>query len=344
MSEKKLFKTIVLSIALVVGLLIIWKTIDILLISFAGILLAILLNAMGRGAQKITHLPYPLALITSLFCILGLLTLTFWLYSPLIADQSARLIHQLPQAISRLLDDITRRLGIEALSSEVLLHEFTLNSDKFFSGLVTVFSSTIGSLLSFLIFLIIGLYLALNPSRYINWILFFIPPKKQEHVWHMIEKIGKSLRWWLLGKILAMCVTGLLTFIGLRFLDVSLALILGILAALLAFIPYVGAIIAAIPAILIAFAQSPVSALSVTCLYLIIHLIEGYGISPYIEQRTVSIPPALTIMGQVLLLVLVGPLGLSLATPLIVVCIALVIIIQSPSKLGDQMVLKNHLK
>ncbi len=147
-----------------------------------------------------------------------------------------------------------------------------------------------------------------------------------------------SLRWWILGKLLSMTVVGTMTFVGLLLLNVNLAFILGIISALFTFIPYVGAILSAIPAILIAYTQHPILALYVAILYLVVHLIEGYMITPNIEQRTVSIPPALTILAQVLLLTLTGVIGFALATPLVVFTIA---VIQHATKAEKSLLTKN---
>jgi predicted PurR-regulated permease PerM len=329
--ERKYVKAIGFAAALAILILIVWYAINVFLLAFAAILLAILLNAVGQGAKKILRLPYPLSLLIALIFILGILILIFWLYSPVIADQSQLLIKQLPEAAANLRSDLTPFFGPEFLSEEKLKKEFSLSNQKLYSQLLTVFSTTVGSVAGFIIFLIVGLYLAFDPSRYMRWILLLIPPDKQKRIQEILEKIGHSLRWWLLGKLLSMVEVGILTFVGLTLLGVSLALVLGFLAALLTFIPYVGALLAAIPAILIAFTQSPLQALYVIILYVGIHLIDGYLITPFIEQRTVSIPPALTIMAQVLLVVLIGGIGLALATPIVVVAVAFVHLLHKDS-------------
>lgn len=322
--DSKIVKTVALSLGLIIFVLIVKYTINVFLLAFASILFGMLLNSLGNATRSITRLPYSISLTLAVVCIIGVLTLTFWLYSPLIAEQINLLMDQLPEAITNLRKFLSPYLGSDFLSTNKLLQELSLSNEKVLNNLVAVFSFTIGSIVSFFIFLIVGFYLAWSPRRYVTWILYFFSPKKRAHIGEIMERIGWSLRWWLMGKFLSMAVIGVLAFIGLWSLNVSLAFILGLLAALLAFIPYVGAILAAVPAILIAFAQSPLQALYVTILYVVIHIIEGYLITPYIEQKTVSIPPALTIIAQMLLLTLIGAVGLALATPLTVVTIALV--------------------
>jgi predicted PurR-regulated permease PerM len=320
--EGKYEKIVGFTIALLIVIALVAYANSVFLLAFASVLLAILLSAIGRGTKKITHLPYPIALLVAVIIILGILALIFWLYSPLISDQFSLLTNQLPQAIESLQKALGPVWG-EFLSSKNLLHELSLSNQKLFSQIVNIFSTTIGSIAGFIVFLIVGLYLAIDPPRYVKWVLQLVPYRRQYAVKEIFNEIGTSLKWWILGKLLSMILVGVLTLVGLSLLHVSLAVILAFIAGILTFIPYVGAILASIPAILVAFAQSPLKAVWVGLLYLGIHMVDGYLITPSIEQRTVSIPPALTILAQLLLVVLVGGLGLALATPLAVVAIAL---------------------
>ena len=323
------YREVLFAFALVVISLVVWYAIDVFFLAFATVLLAILLHAIGKGAKKVIRLPYPLSLIIGLLFVAGIFVLIFWLYSPLIVEQVELLAKELPDAAVSLRDTVAPYMSDQLFSGETLQKEFSLTNQKIFSQVVTIFSTTVGTIVSFVIFLIVGFYLAMMPEKYLKGVLFALPENNKEKIWAMIERIGHSLRFWLLGKVLSMVAIGVLTFFGLWFLDVSLALVLGLLAGLLTFIPYVGPILAAIPAILIAFAGSPLLALYVIILYIGVHIAEGYLITPFIEQKTVSIPPALTIMSQILLFVLVGGLGLALASPLVVVIMSLFVSFKS---------------
>ncbi len=112
-----------------------------------------------------------------------------------------------------------------------------------------------------------------------------------------------------------MLVVGLVTGGSLALLGVSLPFILGIIAALLNFVPYVGAIGGAVPAILIAFSQGPRQALLVAALFVVVQTLEGNVLSPMIQRRAVNLPPAATILAQTALGALFGLPGIILATP-----------------------------
>jgi predicted PurR-regulated permease PerM len=132
-----------------------------------------------------------------------------------------------------------------------------------------------------------------------------------------------------------MSLVGILTALGLWLLGVPLALILGLIAALLEFVPYIGTILSAVPAILLALLQGPMQALWVVLLYFVIQSIESYLLTPLVQQRVVSLPPALVLAAQVLMGVLFGAWGIILATPLTAALLVLVQMLYIEDILGD---------
>jgi predicted PurR-regulated permease PerM len=130
-----------------------------------------------------------------------------------------------------------------------------------------------------------------------------------------MRDIGVTLRRWLFGQLIDMCAVGVLTGIGLVALGVPLALALAVLAGLFTFVPYFGAIAAAIPAALVALTTGWRVSLWVVVLFLICHAIEGYVIAPIVQWNMADLPPALTILSMTILGALFGPLGVILGTP-----------------------------
>jgi predicted PurR-regulated permease PerM len=119
-------------------------------------------------------------------------------------------------------------------------------------------------------------------------------------------------------------------------MGVPLALTLGLIAGLLSFIPNFGPILSAVPAILLAFIHSPISAVYVACLFVGVQVVESNVVTPFIERKTVELAPALTIVFQLILGVLIGGLGLVLATPLLAVIVVLVKTVYFEDVLGDK--------
>jgi predicted PurR-regulated permease PerM len=189
---------------------------------------------------------------------------------------------------------------------------------------------------NFFIAILVAIYLASEPQTYIHGFTKLFPLGRRARVREVLAEIGETLQWWLVGKSGSMLVIGILTWIGLSIIGVPLALTLGLIAGLLSFIPNFGPILSAIPAILLAFIESPVSALYVIGLYVGIQLFESNLVTPWIERQTVELPPALTILSQLTLAVLIGGLGLVLATPVLAVIMVLVQMLYIQDVLGDK--------
>jgi predicted PurR-regulated permease PerM len=128
-------------------------------------------------------------------------------------------------------------------------------------------------------------------------------------------EIARTLQLWFVGQLLDMVIVAILVGVGLLLLGVPLAPTLAIFAGLLNFVPYVGALAGAVPAVLVAFSQSPMMAIWVAVLFFAIQTLEGNVIAPLIQKRTISLPPALTILSQTILGTLFGAFGLVIATP-----------------------------
>lgn len=307
-----------MAFALVIVALIIWRSITVFLLGFASVLFAVFLHMISRALCRLTKLPYQLMLAIVIFALAAICTALFWISTPLISDQLSQLFEDLPEAYTKFRDYSRTLFNSQLITETDITRELASINGKLFSQIKELFSFTIGTIVGFIVFLVVGFYLSLNPTLYIQGFLKMIPTEKREHVDHILSKIGQALRWWLIGKVIAMFAIGLLTIIGLWILRIPLAFILGLLSGALTFIPYIGPILAAIPGILIGLSISPLKGLYVTLIYILVHALEGYLITPYVEQKVVSLPPALTILSQILFVILVGFIGLALASPLLV--------------------------
>jgi predicted PurR-regulated permease PerM len=176
-----------------------------------------------------------------------------------------------------------------------------------------------------LVVLFVGIFFAAAPGTYVSGLLHLFPKARREPTREILEKIGCTLRYWLVGQITAMVIVGLVTWAGLALLGVRLAVGLGVLAGLLEFIPTVGPILSGVPAVLIALLDSPQKALYVALLYMGIQFAENHLLTPLVQRRAVDLPPALTVLALLLLATLFGFLGLLFAVP---VTAALFVLVQ----------------
>ena len=286
-----------------------------------------------------TPLPYRWSLATVILMIVGLSGLVTWLWAPRIISEATQLIDTLPQTVAQL----RQRLGAYAWGQELLARIPTVN--QIVSGragmlprITTIFSTVIGTLTAVVFVLFAGLYLAVDPHLYEKGIVRLVPVSKRDHARHILHVLGYTLRWWLIGRLSSMLIIGVLTTVGLWLLGMPLALILGVLAGLLEYIPNFGPILAAVPALLIALTQGSPHVLYVLLLYVAVQSIESYLLTPLILKHAVSLPPVLTLSVVVLFGVLFGFLGLLLATPLAAVLLVLVQILYVRDTLGDDSV------
>jgi predicted PurR-regulated permease PerM len=174
-----------------------------------------------------------------------------------------------------------------------------------------------------LIVLFGGLYLTIEPSLYARGVARLVPPRNRERVAEALLASGRALRRWMAGTAVNMVIVGALTTVGLLALGIPAALALGLIAGLLEFVPIFGPVIAAVPALAVALIISPVHALWVLLLFLAIQQLESNVITPLVMKGAVRLPPALTMMFQVLMAVLFGFLGLLLAVPLLAATVVL---------------------
>ena len=199
------------------------------------------------------------------------------------------------------------------------LSQFFSQSKNIILQTATLFSTTFGFLGSVVVFLFIGIFLAYDPQTYRHGLIQLAPVKYHRSFDLLLKDLTVVLRWWLMGKLLSMAIVGILTTLGLWLLNVPLALTLGLFAAFLTFVPNLGPILSAIPAVLMAVVQSSELALYVVLLYLVIQTFESYLITPLIQNNTLALPPVVIILAQLVMALFTGILGLTLATPLLAV-------------------------
>lgn len=314
---------VLIAAAVAAGLFLAWQVADVFILLFGGILLAALLRAVSDPLARMTSLPERWALVLAVVGLVGLFGGTFYVIDERLTEQLAQLATQLPDAWARARDAIQQTATGQRLI-EMLQQSGGNPVMPSVSRLGSFASGTLGALANTALVLFLGLFLAANPGLYKRGMLRLLPMRARRRTGDALDAAGDALRRWLVGQLLAMTCVGLLTGVGLWMLGVPLALSLGVLAGLLDFVPYIGPVVAAVPAVLVAFMQSPITALYVALLYALVQQVEGNVIVPLAQRWAVSLPPALSILSVIIFGVLFGFPGLLFATPLIVVIMVLV--------------------
>lgn len=310
---------VVLSV-MILGLL--WFGAEIVLLVFAGFLLAIFLRSLGNFLSHHTTLSENWALIVVLVTIIGLIALGVWLLSDSMQLQFVELSENLPVAFENMREQISQYpLGqriVEKMPSaqQIVVGRQTTN---IFGRITGLFSTVFDVVVNVFIVLITALYFAFNPKLYSEGIVKLVPKNREQRAREILATIEFTLQRFLLGIAGTMTFNGVLTASGLWLLGVPFAIPLGIITALFSFIPNIGPYIAGVPVVLIALSQSPTQAIYAVTLCLAVQNLDGFVITPLVQQNAVSIPPVLLIASQLLFAVLFGFLGLLLAVPLVAI-------------------------
>lgn len=327
----------------VVVLFLLWHLSQILLVVFAGVMLAVFLDSLANWLGRYLHCRRSVALLLVIVVLLSLLVSTGWVVGPRIAEQFARLSDKIPAALQSVRDSIAgtewgRKLLAEMPSTKDLL---PVGSDIL--GRVTgVFSSAVGMIVSVVIIVFVGFYLAISPEQYRDNLVRLVPKNRRPRAREVLAALGEVLRWWMAGRFAAMIIIGILVSTGLWIAGVPLALTLGFITAVLAFIPYIGPVLSVIPMVLVALAEEPVLVIWVLVLYAGVQLLETYLITPMVQKQFVFIPPALLITVQILMSVLFGLMGMLLATPLALVAVVLIQMLYVEDVLNDKVKVLGH--
>ena len=327
-----------LIVVLTVGAaVLVWRYANLLLLLFAAVLLAILIDAAAGAVSRRTPLPRVASVILVWLVLLALLALLGLVGGPRIADQLSTLSDRVTEAVASLRDYLDGREWGRWLLDEAHRFGERLPSGSDLVDRVTGFFSTAVAWISgAVVVVVVAIYLSIKPSVYVDNLLRLVPASRRDRIRQVADELARSLRWWLIGRMSAMAALGVLTTIGLAVTGVPLAVTLGILAAVTAFVPYLGPVLWLIPAALVAWAADPLKVVWVAVIYGAVQFLEGNLITPLIQQRAVSIPPALLLTLQLVMGVFFGALGVLVATPLGVTFIVVVQMLYVEDVLGEE--------
>ncbi len=313
--------TILFAFAVAAGIALTVLAARVLLTLFAGVLFAVVLRAWASFAERRVRLPYRAALALGVALIFACFGLGFYFALPALVDQVRGFGGSLPTLLERLGQTLHLPLS-GALGSKP--QDIATNVQKLAGHAAAALGTSVEVFGGFVVVFFVGVYGAASPPSYAKILLWLAPPTKKPLVRRILERATENLERWLLGRLVAMAFVGIASGIVFAVLGIPLAFPLAVLAGLLTFVEYVGAFASAVPPILLALSESPTHALWVALAFTVLHVIEGYVLTPLLAKRAVDFPPATTLASQALLGTLLGPLGLTFATPLMVVAVTAV--------------------
>jgi predicted PurR-regulated permease PerM len=302
-----------------------WVLAEVVLMLFLGILLALVLRYAAGMVEKYTPIPHPWSFGLVILVLLGIVVVSSLLLIPEVVTQLEQLWVQLQAAQIQLRQALADTPFGDELVPDFLNDPTGLPSpQRIFGNLTTTFAQGFGILANVLFIGFTSLFLAINPGRYRAGLIRLVPPQGRQRANEVTDHIIQGLKSWLVGRVLSMVLLAVIMSVGLTLLRVPLALGLGVLTGLLEFIPVVGPLLSAVPAILMGFTVNPMRAVYVALFYLVIQQLEGNVITPLVQMKTASLPPVLTLTAVLAMGILFGPLGVLAATPLAVVILILV--------------------
>lgn len=307
---------------MVIGVaLLLWNLRGLFLLIFGSVLVAVILGMIAAPICRRLHFPPALALLAAVLIVVAVIGTAFWMFGAEVARQANGLTATIPAAWAAL----EARLDAWGLGDAVREWTATLRTGGgVVSNLGNIAVSIGNGVADTLLVIVGGIYLAAQPELYRVGVIKLVPARGRALAAQALEASGRALRLWLLGRMVSMAVVGFLTWLGLMIIGVPSALTLALLAALLEFVPFLGPILAAVPAILLGFAAGPDKALWVAFLFLLIQQLEGNVLEPMVQQRAVDLPPALLLFALVAGGLVFGVVGILLAAPLTVVLYVLV--------------------
>ncbi|RXF70472.1 AI-2E family transporter [Arcticibacter tournemirensis] len=308
-------------IALLVILIFILKAaFNVLLMVFAGSLIATYFHGVADIIETRTQLRRRWCVMLSVslsFIVAGLL---FWFLGAKISEQVGDMSKELPDLVKT----AEEKLKQSSLGRKIIYYISGNNSQKLMTSFQQIFRTSFGIVGDFYITFFIGVFFTANPNLYKDGIIKLIPPAGKATAKRLMDRISYTLKGWLKGMLIAMFFISILTLTGLTIIGVPMGLALAVMAGLLNFIPNFGPLIAMIPAVLIGLTVSVNTTLIIVALYLLIQAVESNIVTPMVQNAMIKIPPAMIIISQVLFGTLTGGLGIILATPLLAVIIVTV--------------------
>lgn len=303
----------------------VWESRIILLVLFAGCLGALVLATLTSWLQRRLQLPRAFAFALVLAGIAASVGLGVWLRGPALAQQFSELQTKIPDAarsaFSTLQGSGWGRWIVEQAADPAQWSRWLSYAASGIGGAMAATASTVACMA---LVLLSSLYLAAEPGFYMRGLRRLIAPAIMPRIEACLQSAICTLRFWLLARLVSMTAIGVIVAAGLLVLRVPLAGTLGLIAALLTFIPNLGPPLSALPAVLLAFAVSPITGLLTVLLFCVAHFIEGNFVTPLAERNIVKLPPFLTLSLQLLLAPATGVLGVALAAPILAVTLGIV--------------------
>lgn len=313
MSDWAFFRRVLIVGAVVVFGLLVWRLADVMLLLFGAALIGLLLSGAADAIRRHTGLPRSAALALVILVLAGIFAAVIILFGAQIGSQLVDLWYRLPGAV----DALEQRFNLGDISNWIREKAQSNTGNILFQ--ITSWAGTMFNAVTDLVLLLVAAcFFAVDPGLYRRGALKLVSPENRPRFEDTLDFSAAALRQWMTGQLIAVLLVGTITTTGLWYIGLPSPLALGLIAGLLEFIPFIGPLLSAVPALLLAFTLGWTEIVWTLGLFALIQVLESNLITPLIQKRMVALPPVLTLFAIVCFGVLFGPLGLLFATPLAV--------------------------
>lgn len=318
--------TIAKTLAMLLGLAFLWLIRDIVIIVIFSIIVASAIDPLVDWLQKY-RIPRAISVIFIYILVVAVFTAVITLLVPPIAEQINQLATQLPDYINLDRSALYQRLqdfAVRVELSETAKNFFTSigqSLSQTTGGVFATVSGFFGGVFSVVAVAVLTFYLVVEERGIKKFFQFLIPGRHHPYMSDLITRIQSKLGAWLRSYFLLALIVAVLLYIGLLIIGVKYALVLAILAGLLEFIPFIGPIVAIIPALFLAVTQHPLLALFVFLLYIVVNQFESHVLVPRILQRAIGLNPVVVVLVLLVGAKLAGFVGILLAVPLTIMLV-----------------------
>ncbi|MCR9208248.1 MAG: AI-2E family transporter [bacterium] len=311
---------IVLLVVAIAGLLYVAR--NLLPLIFGSVLIAVVLNQLadlvGRWSPLDLSRNMRVGLVISTIAVLSCLTMYSFANSA--AQKVAQFKDRIENSVQESFESVKQQPLVEDhLKEDAKLSSMMPSSGKSIGLAKNFFTSAFGGMADLLILLFLSIYFAVSPDKYRVGAIRLLPTGWREKTSNLLTESSTMLWRWMIGRLIAMALVGIVFGIGLAVIGVPMPLELGVFAGLVTFIPNIGGIAAVVPALLLASQQGSTALVSVLALYVVIQTIESYLITPMVQEHQVELPPAMVILAQIIGGLIFGFWGIVFATPMFAV-------------------------
>jgi predicted PurR-regulated permease PerM len=285
-----------------------------LMIIFGGLVFASMLDGGVRLLGRILPIPRGWRLLIVMLCVVAFILGIFYMTGVQVAAQAEQLRTILEIQGNRV---IAWASGLGLMPGRADINGLMQQALGSFGKLTSFVGSAVGAVASLIMVVVIGLFVAMEPRLYDHGLQWLVPSDARAEFAITIDRMALTLRRLLAGRLIGMVFEGILIWIALTIGGVPMALVLGLIAGVLAFIPNIGAIVTGVLMVAVGFSAGVNTGWWAVATYFIVQNFDGYVVIPMVARRTVDMPPALTLSSQILASTLFGVIGLALADPMV---------------------------